>query len=114
MPRTSDYTEAEDDIILSTSGEHADVTNERLVAAGFSPRTPRQLTNRRQHLKRQGSTQAIIRHAGAEQLVKRLKALETQRDKATKLLYETERELAEVASALRKRAEQILSESGVD
>ena len=50
MPRPPSYTEDEDAILLATAGQEADYVNQRLTAAGFRPRSPEQLKQRRYYL----------------------------------------------------------------
>lgn len=71
MPRQTDYTPEEDEIILSTAYQPSDVTNEMLRAAGFAERSASQIKYRRNYLRQQEHLPAAAEVAVAQRAATR-------------------------------------------
>lgn len=103
MARPSTYEPQEDAIILAHAGHPASETNAALQAAGYDPRSPDQIKQRRHRLQRQAerdddNVSSLMRKH--EQLRGRLEGLESERQRLRT-------ELRSTALAIRDRLDQL-------
>lgn len=97
MPRQSTFTDAEDRIILRHANRPAPVVNAALASAGFDPRTPQQLSQRRYYLRRRrsvarvagsGSNAIIALEAERHEVLREISTIDAQRTKLEKRLHQ--------------------------
>lgn len=110
MPRQSDFSPREDEIILQYAGQPSTVTSAALEAAGFQARTARKITARRNYLKKREADggvslafeQSPIARLEAERICieQRLETLDAERDSLTKRMNDIRTELQEAVAAI--------------
>jgi hypothetical protein len=98
MPRAPAYTPEEDAIILRTSGQPVEATNQLLADGGFKQRTADAITGRRYYLKT-SSGAASDGNASVAQLMQRREALRRAVAETTEALAEVETVLSQKLKA---------------
>lgn len=115
MGRPSNFTDAEDRIILRYAGEPAAVTNAALTDAGFPERSGRAISQRRYQL-RQSPASSGVRLAVAQSEIGQLESERIQIETRLADLDKERRSLSErrevIGSALVAAAARIAAETG--
>lgn len=121
MPRQSTFTDAEDRIILRHANQPAPVVNAALAAAGFEPRGPQQLSQRRYYLRRRrsvarvarsGSNAIIALETERHEILREIKTLDVQRVKLEKRLHEITEALVGQVAAIEAEAARVGRRTG--
>lgn len=77
MGRQSNFTPAEDRIIVRLRGEPAEVVNAALTKAGYSPQTPERIAKRRYYLSRVRHSDGLLDNARRPSLIAKLELRRT-------------------------------------